>query len=161
MSKGRFEKDKKRFPIWKLVLIVLAILIFLAIILWVGKQPEANQNAPKVTTEPTIEKNPNSIAVPGYEMLELKADSKEQSLCFPNPPQNMCYFQIVLYLEDGTELWKSELIEPGDTSKPMVLTTALSKGTYPNAVLRYSCYRMDEDLSPLNGAETKVTLWVK
>lgn len=161
MSKGRFEKEKKRFPIWKLVLIVLAILIFLAIILWVGKQPEANQNAPKVTTEPTIEKNPNSIAVPGYEMLELKADSKEQSLCFPNPPQNVCYFQITLCLEDGTQLWVSELIEPGTNSKPMVLAKALPKGTYPNAVLRYSCYRMDEDLSPLNGAETKVTLWVK
>ena len=25
----------------------------------------------------------------------------------------------------------------------------------------YSCYRMDETLAPLNGAETKLTLWVK
>ena len=79
----------------------------------------------------------------------------------PNPPQNCCYFQIALYLEDGTLLWQSELIEPGTTSKPIVLTKALDKGMYPNAILRYSCYRMDEDLTPLNGAETKLTLWVK
>ena len=79
----------------------------------------------------------------------------------PNPPQNCCFFQISLYLEDGTLLWQSELIEPGKTSKPMVLTKTLDKGMYPNAILRYSCYRMDETLAPLNGAETKLTLWVK
>lgn len=94
-------------------------------------------------------------------MLELKADSKKQTLCLPNPEQNMCYFQISLYLEDGTLLWQSELIEPGKTSKPMVLLKILARGTYPKAVMRYNCYRMDEDLTPLNGAEAKVTLWVK
>lgn len=113
------------------------------------------------STTATVDKNPDSIAIPGYEMLELKASSKEQSLCMPNPPQNCCYFQIALYLEDGTFLWQSELIEPGTTSKPIVLSKALDKGMYPNAILRYSCYRMDEDLTPLNGAETKLTLWVK
>ena len=112
-------------------------------------------------TVTNIEKNPDSIAIPGYEMLELKAGSKEQSLCMPNPPQNCCYFQICLYLEDGTLLWQSELIEPGTNSKPMVLSKTLEKGMYPNAILRYSCYRMDENLSLLNGAETKLTLWVK
>ena len=113
------------------------------------------------TTSPVIEKTPDSIAIPGYEILELKADSKEQSLIMPNPPQNCCYFQISLYMEDGTLLWQSELIEPGASSKPIVLSKALDKGMYPRAILRYSCYRMDENLSPLNGAETKLTLWVK
>ena len=108
-----------------------------------------------------IEKNPDSIAIPGYEALELKADSKKQTLCLPNPEQNMCYFEITLSLADGTLLWKSELVEPGKASEPMVLNNALPKGTYPQAVLRYACYRMDEALTPLNGAETKVTLWVK
>ena len=110
---------------------------------------------------PSIEKNPNSIAIPGYEVLELSADSKAQTLCFSNPEQNMCYFQISLYLEDGTLLWQSELIEPGKISKPVVLIKKLSKGTYPKAILRYDCYRTDENFTPLNGAETKVTLRVK
>ena len=153
---------RRRFY-WKLVVILsccLIALLVVAVLLHFKETPGAS--APEYTAAtPTVEKNPDSIAIPGYEMLELKAGSKEQSLCFPNPEQNICYFQIMLYLEDGTLLWQSELIEPGKISKPIVLTESLSKGTYPKAVLRYACYRMDEDLTPLNGAETKVTLWVK
>lgn len=146
----------------KLVFVLSCFLaVLLVIAAWLHIKDAPGIFKPGNTTTPTIEKNPDSIAIPGYEMLELKAGSKEQTLCLPNPPQNMCYFEIALYLEDGTLLWKSELIEPGKTSKPIVLTESLSKGTYPQAVLRYACYRMDEELTPLNGAETKVTLWVK
>ena len=163
MSKGRYEKPKpKRFP-WLLIVGTIALIAVLVLLILKGCDTKSmqNQDSATDTTTETVEKNPNSIAIPGYEMLELKAGSKEQSLCMPNPPQNCCYFQIALYLEDGTLLWQSELIEPGTTSKPIVLTKALDKGMYPNAILRYSCYRMDEDLTPLNGAETKLTLWVK
>ena len=150
MSRDMFKKHGV-----KLVLVLsccLAVLLVIAV--WMH-----TKGAPGISKiENTTEKNPDSIAIPGYEMLELKAGSKEQTLCLPNPEQNTCYFQISLFLEDGTLLWQSELIEPGKTSKPI---ESLSKGTYPKAVLRYACYRMDEDLTLLNGAEAKVTLWVK
>lgn len=163
MSKGKFEKKSpKRFP-WLLLIVAIALIAVLVLLILKGcdSAPLPNQGNGADSTAATVEKNPNSIAIPGYEMLELKAGSKEQALCMPNPPQNCCYFQISLYLEDGTLLWQSELIEPGTNSKPMVLSKTLEKGMYPNAILRYSCYRMDEDLSPLNGAETKLTLLVK
>lgn len=157
MNRGIFEKHGT-----KLVLVLSCCLtVLLVIAAWMHTEDAPDIFKPESTTKPIVEKNPDSIAVPGYEMLELKADSKKQTLCLPNPEQNMCYFEISLYLEDGTLLWKSELVEPGKTSKPIVLIESLPKGTYPKAVLRYSCYRMDEALSPLNGAETKVTLWVK
>ena len=146
----------------RLVLILsccLILLLLIAVKLHINSTPDIPISS--ATTTPTIEKNPNSIAIPGYEVLELKSDTEKQSVCLPNPEQNMCYFQISLYLEDGTLLWKSDLVEPGQNSEPIVLTKALVKGTYPNAILRYSCYRIDENLTPLNGAETKVTLWVK
>lgn len=156
MSREKYERpDPKQFP-WTVALVVILVALLLFVILK-GCDGDFSQ----ADRAPTVEKNPDSIAIPGYEMLELKAGSKEQSLCMPNPPQNCCYFQIYLYLEDGTLLWKSELIEPGTNSKPMVLSKTLEKGMYPNAILRYSCYRMDEDHTPLNGAETKLTLWVK
>ena len=163
MSKGRYEIPKPKRFTWLLIVVAIALIAVLALLILKGcdNTPLPNQGNGADTTTATIEKNPDSIAIPGYEMLEMKAGSKEQSLCMPNPPQNCCYFQIALYLEDGTLLWKSELIEPGTTSKPIVLTKALDKGMYPNAILRYSCYRMDDDLTPLNGAETKLTLWVK
>lgn len=163
MRKGKYEKpSQKRFP-WVLVVVVASVIALLLFLILKGCNGEKTPNADNATSDntATVEKNPDSIAIPGYEMLELKAGSKEQSLCMPNPPQNCCYFQITLSLEDGTLLWKSELIAPGTNSKPMVLSKALEKGMYPNAVLRYSCYSQDENLSPLNGAETKLTLWVK
>ncbi|MBE6981728.1 MAG: tRNA (uracil-5-)-methyltransferase [Ruminococcaceae bacterium] len=163
MSRGRFDKPQsKHFPWLLIIAVVVLFAVFVLLILkGCNGAPALKQEGGADPTATTVEKNPNSIAIPGYEMLELKAGSKEQSLCMPNPPQNCCYFQICLYMEDGTLLWESELIEPGKTSKPIVLSKALEKGMYPNAVLRYSCYRMDENLSPLNGAETKLTLWVK
>lgn len=163
MNKGRYEKNSSNQV--RLILVTLILVLVLTVVLLLLKGCDSistiipdNEAHVAVTN---IEKNPDSIAIPGYEMLELKAGSKEQSLCMPNPPQNCCYFQICLYLEDGTLLWQSELIEPGTNSKPMVLSKTLEKGMYPNAILRYSCYRMDENLSLLNGAETKLTLWVK
>ena len=163
MGIGKYERvSTKRFR-WILVLLAVVLIGALLFILLKGCDITTmqGQDGSRDLAAETVVKNPDSIAIPGYEMLEMKAGSKEQSLCMPNPPQNCCYFQIVLYLEDGTLLWQSELIEPGTTSKPIVLTKALDKGMYPNAILRYSCYRMDEDLTPLNGAETKLTLWVK
>ena len=102
-----------------------------------------------------------AISVPGYEGITLKADSLEQTVALSNPPQNTCYFVITLSLEDGTQLWQSDYIKPGETSSPIVLTQSLEKGTYPNTVLQYSCFKMDDEKTPLNGAETKLTLRVK
>jgi len=161
MSKGKYQKPSpKRFP-W--ILLVAAVVLIVLLLIFVLKGCDdatvSNHVEASNSTAATVEKDPDSIAIPGYEMLELKSGSKEQSLCMPNPPQNCCYFQIALYMEDGTLLWQSKLIEPGTNAKPMVLSKALEKGMYPNAVLRYSCYSQDENLTPLNGAETKLTLW--
>lgn len=158
MSAGKYEKPSARRFLWNLLIAVatVAVLLLILDLKSCGNMPGSNSD-----NTATVEKNPDSIAIPGYEMLELKAGSKEQSLRLSNPPQNCCYFLISLCLEDGTLLWRSELIEPGKTSQPILLTMALEKGMYPNAVLRYSCFSQDEDMSPLNGAETKVTLWVK
>ena len=109
----------------------------------------------------TVEKNENSISIPGFELLELKADTKKQTISLSNPPQNTCYFRITLRMEDGTVLWVSDYIKPGKKSKPITLETPLSAGTYSGAVLQYECFRMDKNRTPLNGAETKLTLLVK
>ena len=146
------------------ILIICLSVILLALLIFVfsmgNKKPYTQQKNGSSPTEATVEKNADSIAIPGYEGLEMKANSKKQSLCLPNPPQNVCYFQIYLYLEDGTLLWQSALIEPGAISEPIILTQELNKGTYPNAILKYACFKMD-GVTPLNGAQTKLTLWVK
>jgi len=107
-----------------------------------------------------IVKNEGSISIPGYEGLTLQANSKHQKLSLSNPAENNCYFVITLSLQDGTQLWRSDYIKPGETSKPIKLTTKLSAGNYP-ALMKYECFKLDESKTPLNGAEIKLTLRVK
>lgn len=160
MKKGKFQKTaSKKLPFAFPLILVIALLALLLLFLFRGCDSTHPVNADGTTA--TGEKAESSIAIPGYEGLILKAGSKKQDLCLPNPAQNTCYFQISLFLEDGTLLWQSDLIEPGEISEPIVLEKELEEGTYPKAVLRYSCFEMNKDLTPLNGAEIKVTLRVK
>lgn len=145
-----------------LIAIIAFLLLLIAVMLMFVRCSNTPTSADNQKDLPVTEiEKPESIAIPGYEGLELQADTKKQTLSLPNPAQNACYFQISLYLEDGTLLWQSELIEPGETSDPIRLSMPLEKGTYPNAVLRYSCFTLDSSMTPLNGAEMKLTLRVK
>ena len=45
--------------------------------------------------------------------------------------------------------------------RTMVSSRILEPGAYPGATLRYACFRLDREKTPLNGAETKLTLWVQ
>ena len=107
------------------------------------------------------EKDASSIAIPGYEAITLEANTKKQSTALQNPSHNNCLFKITLILEDGTVLWVSDYVKPGEISNNIKLSKELEPGTYPNSILKYECFTMDGSLSPLNGAETKLTLWVK
>ena len=100
----------------------------------------------------------DTIAIPGYEGLTLRAG---EDLCLPNPEQNTCYFVITLSLADGTPLWQSERVAPGELSDPIRLQVELEPGVYPDAQLAYACFRMDETLTPLNGAQMELTLRVE
>ena len=162
MHKGKYKKPKQiQFPVTTVVLDVVCVVLAILLFRTCQHTPVSTVESETTVPKTTVEKNKDSISVPGYEMLEIKADSRKQDFAMENPAQNNCYFQISLYLEDGTLLWKSELIEPGQVTKPLVLAKELSKGYYPKSVLHYDCYAMDADKTPLNGAEMKVTLWVK
>lgn len=162
MSKGKYEKPSaSRFPLTLAIILFLLLLVVVMLLLTkCGNAPPTTAENVSSSPHANIEK-PKSIAIPGYEGLELTAGTKKQTLSLSNPAENACYFQISLYLEDGTLLWLSELIEPGKTSKPVMLSKALENGTYPNAVLRYACFTLDGSMTPLNGAEMKLTLRVK
>jgi len=161
----RSKNAPPKIPFGLISTVLLALILLLQLIQSCNSAP-VEQGGPTThagSTVPstTVKKNEGSISIPGFELLELQADSREQTICLSNPAQNNCYFEISLFLEDGTLLWRSELIGPGEITKPLQLSSPLAKGYYPGSLLRYRCFRMDEALSPLNGADTKVTLWVK
>ena len=149
MTKGKRAAARRR---WPMILLLAALALLVALFFLRGGAPEPPAPA---------EDGPAQIAIPGYEALTLQAGARKQSLRLPNPEENDCYFQISLYLADDTLLWQSDLIKPGKTSDPITLSRPLEPGTYPGATLRYASFRLDREKTPLNGAETKLTLWVQ
>lgn len=108
----------------------------------------------------TGQKNTDTIDIPGFGSISLQAGATEQSVNFYNPEQNTCYFRMSLLLSDGTELWKSDLVEPGKAIYNITLNQTLETGEYENAILKYECFAMNEEQTPLNGSEIKLTLHV-
>lgn len=162
--KRKRRKRRSRFPTALFIIIpILAIGIAAWFIFFKPTHDSVvvlNQSTETAEAAP-VEKTENSISIPGFEGLTLQAGEKKQSVALKNPEQNPCYFVITLILDDGTVLWESDYIAPGEISKPITLNQPLEAGTYPNSILRYSCFTLDKNRSPLNGAETKLTLRVK
>ena len=101
------------------------------------------------------------IQVTAYEYLELKADSLQQDVHLSTISDNECITVMSLVLEDGTELWQSGELYPGQIVLSMTLSQPLPAGEYPNTVLRYQHFTLDEEKTPLNNAETLLTLKVQ
>lgn len=99
----------------------------------------------------------DSISIPGKESMKIQANAKSVSVDLYNPENNKCYFEISILLEDGTELYKSKLVKPGQNIYKINLNKELAKGTY-NATIHYSTYTMDGNYTPLNGANVPVKL---
>lgn len=165
MTPGRRRRKRNGRDI---LLIVFAVIAIVSALVAVWAVSTRNHDAPAgneiqstgETTEP-VEKLTDTIDIPQFGWLNLKADTTEQTLTFDNPPQNFAQFRISILLDDGTVLWNSELVPPGETSAPVTLLQPLSAGEYENAILKYECFRMDEAQTPLNGAENRLTLKVK
>lgn len=163
MSDNR--KNKTRLVSLLLILSVLIILLLLRSCI--------NENESSIVVDDTglINSNEsnvggstwtnNSIAIPGYETLTLYGGNKKQNINLINPHQNNCYFIISLILHDGTQLWRSDYVGPGELSDEIVLDIPLEEGLYIDTVLKYECFTFDESKTPLNGAEIIITLIVK
>lgn len=100
----------------------------------------------------------DSIAIPGFSELSFVANERNQQVNFFNPEVNDCYFKLTLLTENGETLWTSDLIEPGKGLYSIELLQDLPEGQHDNAVLKYECFTLDEDQSPLNGSEINLTI---
>ena len=96
------------------------------------------------------------IAIPGYKSITIDANKTAVKVNFQNPEGNPCYFEISLLLADGTELYKSKMVEPGKGLYDISLSKALDVGEY-DAVVKYDTFSL-EGLAPMNGAEVKIKL---
>lgn len=158
--KGRYVAKKRVPMLW--FFLILIVLLLIGVVLGTNHNEEPQTILGNdVTESKDNNQNENSIAIPGYEAITLTANTKKQSTALKNPSHNMCLFRISLILEDGTVLWVSDYVKPGEISDNIALSKELEPGAYPNSILKYECFTMDGSLSPLNGAETKLTIMVQ
>lgn len=124
----------------------------------VAEPPTEDQSEDIMPEAETTQANSDSISIPGYEVIHLKADQKEQSVFLYNPARNRCYFTVAL-LVDGVELFKTDRLEPGAELSTVTMKQKIPAGTYENAKLRYSCFDL-ETMQELNGADVMLRLEV-
>ena len=185
MSNEINEKNSRGVTISKreLAVIVLAVMLLIAggIVVglnwsnWFGKPSENTSNVKQpdlddgaVDWQGEQSKNQSKtpdgqagIAIPGYKTIRLKADTTQQSVNLYNPQGNDCYFVMSLLLPDGTEIWKSKMVPPGRGLYTITLNQTVAAGTYENSVLKYECYKQNDELTQLNGSEVKLILEVQ
>ena len=118
---------------------------------------QAHEKAKSGSTR--VVKNKDSISVPGYAWINFVADQEDQVTPLRNPIQNDCYFKITMVLEDGTEIWRSDYMKPGETAEHIKLLKTLPEGTYKNVTLKYDCFSLSNK-SSLNNARIKLKLVV-
>ena len=170
VAKSKSVKNKKGRNIGWIILVLFFVLLLLASAVFIilrlnlfetTETLNSVHSEQKANTGLVVPERPEMIDITAYESLNLKADTPEQSVRFDNPLQNNCWLVITLSLEDGTVLWKSEELQPGQVVRSITMDRTLEAGEYENAILSYQHWTYDEEKLPLNGAETLVTLKVQ
>lgn len=109
----------------------------------------------------TIERiDTGSVHVPGYDYISMKAGETSITATLYNPEGNNCLIEAAIILPDGTEIFRSDMLDPGDTLDKIELSQSVPAGKYEKTILRYSCYAFG-DQRQLNGADVLFTLEVK
>ena len=100
----------------------------------------------------------DSISVPGFDRLIVQGGIIQADNIY-NPEQNECYFIVSLMLEDGTEIFRSGILAPGQAVGDVKMLQIIPPGIYEKAIARYSTYAL-ETTQPLNGADITFNLEV-
>ena len=164
------EKTKKKLLVIIAVILVIAALAVGGVVVYnsffAEKPTPSNGVVGKISdgwdTGLEDESTPPSkgVQIPGYGTAEMKAGDTSLHLSIGNPKANECGFYATLKLEDGTVLYKSELLKPGFGLTEVPLSKTLEAGQY-KALVYYQCVTLDEEHAPLNSAESELTLIVK
>lgn len=152
---------KKRWKL-SLIAILMILLVFLACFLVIksySNKYAVNVIPARSDEEGQAPETKSTISIPGFETLRMRAGTEVQAVRLYNPAENDCYFLITILLPDGTQIFQSDLIPPGEEIKSIHINTLLQAGTYEETQLLYACYSLD-DLQALNGASIKFTLEV-
>lgn len=165
------KQIEKKKILWIVLVVVIAAAV--AAVAWnicTVMNHQSSQNAKGIVisdeTEdwdgnlPDMSEGQQGIKIPGYGDITVMAGEDTWKITLANPEGNNCYFKYSITIDDGeTPVYESDLIEPGKAIREFQVTDALDKGDY-EIHLNISTYSMDEELTPMNGADVKSVLHV-
>lgn len=171
MSENNNSNKKTAIIIIIIVLVIAIAAAVAAVIIFNNRKPEEQPQDTKGVVgiiredwDPNLPEESDTTSkkgtqVPGYSTAEMKEGDTTLKLSVGNPKENHCGFFATVKLEDGTVLYESPLLTPGQGIDEIPLNKTLKKGTY-SACVYYQCVLLDEENTPLNAAESLFTLIV-
>lgn len=107
--------------------------------------------------ETTEEAERKQITICGFTEWNMKAGETENlPISLKNPDGNPCYFTFIITLEDGTVLYQSDHVPPGNEIKRITINEPLEKGTY-TAYVSILTNEIETGVK-MNSADTKITI---
>lgn len=88
----------------------------------------------------------------------FNADSLEQKVCIENPSENMYDFVVSIYLGDGTLVYHSDYIHPGDSVTSIKTELELESGVYANSIIVYHLCSTDNSHSVISQCEFPIEI---
>lgn len=123
-----------------LFIILLILMLILAIAGIVMNNEQDSSTIPDISFAGDIgysELSDGEVVVQAVTGLCFNADAAEQDVYIPNSEKNECSFVVSIYLGDGTLLYESPVVKPGNDITSISLYQTLDEGVYHNAVMVY------------------------
>lgn len=88
----------------------------------------------------------------------FNAGSLEQKVCIENPSENMYDFVVSIYLGDGTLIYHSDYIHPGDSVTSIKTELELESGVYTNSIIVYRLCSTDNSHNVISQCEFPIEI---
>ena len=159
----------KHKPFLLIILILLIVIAVLLVCLIRDDPAPTSAPQPGLVYEPTgnseqfkADTSLPNIIIPGWTGIRLPAVKTNAPVSLNNPKANDGYYDLTftLRLEDGTEIFTTNLVAPGETCTSVTLLQELESGEYP-AHLFIQPYLRNDSHSPLNNADLEILLIVE
>ena len=133
----------KFFVIWLLSVITVITVILLIIKQDVDKQQNEPQEITFSGDSGYVSPQDNNIKLKAMTGLVFKHDSHMQDVDIENDAENKYLIDVTLAIDDGTILYKSDLLKPGGVIKSIFVEDYLQIGIYKDTHLVYNVYNLD------------------
>ncbi|WP_394924322.1 hypothetical protein [uncultured Robinsoniella sp.] len=164
-------EDKKRLkPCRKKTVIKILVTVILVIAAALGGFLFAMRNRGVKLDETAIayqmpggikNTDPESIMLPGYDVLEMNSETQMVDIALFNPEGNDCYFRFHIVLKkDNKELYQTGLIKPGTAVTQFKIEEKLRKGEYP-IIIKVDTVDLNDPDNAYNGGAIEAVLKVK